>query len=75
MCHRLPKQGMFTQPVLAHAKLKLYVKPGLRELRTLATDAACQLNVLGHDGDALRMDSAEVGVLKEAHEVCLGRLL
>ena len=44
-------------------------------LGTLSTDAAGELDVLGHDGDALGVDGAEVGVLEEANEVGLGRLL
>ena len=44
-------------------------------LRALATDAAGKLDVLWHDGDALGVDGAEVGVLKEVDEVCLGGLL
>ena len=44
-------------------------------LRALATDAAGQLDVLRHDGDALGVDGAKVGVLEEANEVGLGRLL
>ena len=44
-------------------------------LRALATDATRQLDVLGHDGDALGMDGAQVGVLKQADQVGLGRLL
>jgi|UniRef100_A0A804NS01 hypothetical protein len=41
----------------------------------LAPDAARELDVLGHDGDALGVDGAEVGVLEEPHEVGLGGLL
>jgi hypothetical protein len=41
----------------------------------LATNATSELDVLGHDGHALRVDRAEVGVLEEADEVGLGRLL
>ena len=41
----------------------------------LAADAAGQLDVLGHDGDALGVDGAEVGVLEEADEVGLRGLL
>ncbi|KAK4828948.1 LOW QUALITY PROTEIN: hypothetical protein QYF61_001569 [Mycteria americana] len=41
----------------------------------LAADAAGQLDVLGHDGDALGVDGAEVGVLEEPHQVGLARLL
>jgi hypothetical protein len=44
-------------------------------LRALATDAAGQLNVLGHDGDTLGMDGSQVGVLEQADQVGLGRLL
>ena len=40
-----------------------------------AYDPAGELDILRHDGHALGMDRAEVGVLKEADEVGLGRLL
>ena len=41
----------------------------------LATDAAGELDVLGHNGDALGVDRAEVGVLEEANQVRLRCLL
>ncbi len=44
-------------------------------LRALTTDAAGELDVLGHDGDALGVDGAQVGVFEEADEVRLGRFL
>jgi len=44
-------------------------------LSTLSTDAASQLDVLGHDGHTLGMDSAQVGVLEETHQVSLRGLL
>ena len=44
-------------------------------LRTLSTDAASELDVLGHDGDTLGVDGAEVGVLEESDEVRLSGLL
>ncbi|CAH0379471.1 unnamed protein product, partial [Pelagomonas calceolata] len=44
-------------------------------LGALAADAARELDVLGHDRDALRVDRAQVRVLEEAHEVGLGGLL
>ena len=47
----------------------------MANLRALATDAAGQLDVLGHDGDALGVDGAQVGVLKEGDQVRLGGLL
>ena len=44
-------------------------------LAALATDTTSELDVLGHDGDAMGVDGAEVGVLEETDEVGLGRLL
>eukprot|EP00964_Phaeocystis_antarctica_P005499 scaffold3005_cov63-Phaeocystis_antarctica.AAC.3 len=44
-------------------------------LRTFATDAAGELDVLGHDGHALGVDRAQVGVLEDANQVGLGSLL
>ena len=44
-------------------------------LRALATDAAGQLDVLGHDGHTLGVDGGQVGVLEEADQVGLGGLL
>ena len=44
-------------------------------LSTLSTDTASQLDVLGHDGDPLGVDGAQVGVLEETHEVSLTGLL
>ena len=41
----------------------------------LTTDAAGELHVLGHDGDTLGVDGAEVGVLEEADHVSLRGLL
>nr|XP_041569802.1 uncharacterized protein LOC105758485 [Taeniopygia guttata] len=41
----------------------------------LTADAAGQLDVLGHDGDALGVDGAQVGVLEEPHQVGLAGLL
>ena len=46
-----------------------------RRLRALATDAAGQLDVLGHDGHTLGMDGAQVGVLEEGDQVRLRSLL
>jgi len=42
---------------------------GTHYLGSLSTDTACELNVLGHDGDTLGVNSAQVGVFKESHEV------
>ena len=46
-----------------------------RRLGTLATDAAGQLDVLGHDGHTLGVDGSQVGVLEQAHQVGLSSLL
>ena len=40
-----------------------------------STDSPGQLDVLGHDGDTPGMDGAEVGILKQSHEVCFSSLL
>ena len=47
----------------------------VERLGALATDAAGELDVLGHDGHALGVDGAEVGVLEETDEVRLGSFL
>ncbi len=44
-------------------------------LGPLATDATSQLNVLGHDGNTLGVDGAQVCVLKQADQVGLAGLL
>jgi len=48
---------------------------GKQNLSALASDAACQLNVLGHDGHALRVDGTKVGILEESNKVRLTGLL
>ena len=42
---------------------------------TLVTNAASEVNVLGHDRDALGVDGAEVCVFKKTDEERFGRLL
>ena len=49
--------------------------PSESNLRALATDAAGQLDVLGHDGNALGMDGAQIGVLEQSDQVGLRGLL
>ena len=44
-------------------------------LCSLSTDSAGQLNVLGHDGDALGVDGAQVGVFKQTNKVSLASFL
>jgi hypothetical protein len=45
------------------------------ELGTLSSDPSGQLDVLGHDGDPLGVDGAQVGVLEQADQVGHRRLL
>ena len=45
------------------------------ELGTLPADTAGKLDVLGHDGDTLGVDGAQVGVLEETDQVGLAGLL
>ena len=40
-------------------------------LGTFSSDPPGQLDVLGHDGDTLGVDGAQVGVLEQTHEVGL----
>ena len=44
-------------------------------LGTFSTDTASKLDVLGHDGDTLGVDGAQVGVLEQTDEVRLRGLL
>ena len=44
-------------------------------LRALTTNATSKVDVFGHDGDALGMDGAQVGVLEQANQVSLSGLL
>ena len=46
-----------------------------RHLRALTTDAAGKVDVLGHDGDTLGVDGAQVGVLEQTDDVGLSSLL
>lgn len=39
------------------------------ELSALASNAACKLNVLWHDGHTFSMDGTKVGVLEKANKV------
>jgi len=46
-----------------------------RRSSSLPSDSSGELHVLGHDGDSLCVDGAEVGVLEETNEVSLGCFL
>ena len=45
------------------------------DLSSLATDTSSQLDVLGHNGDPLGVNGAQVGVFKESDEVSLASFL
>ena len=57
---------------MVRSKNSLEHKP---DLCTLATDPPGQLDVLGHDGDTLGVDGAQVGVLEQTDQVGLASLL
>jgi len=42
---------------------------------SLTSDSSGELHVLGHDGDSLGVDGAQVGVLEETNHVSLGGFL
>jgi hypothetical protein len=44
-------------------------------LRSLTTETAGELDVLGLNGDTLGVDGAEIGIFEEGHEVSLDGLL
>ena len=46
-----------------------------KRLGAFATDSASELDVLGHDGDSLGVDGAEVGVFEKPDQVGLAGLL
>ena len=55
--------------VLTRMYLCVLLSQKAPNLRTLPTDAACQLDVLGHDRDTLVVNSTPIRVLKENHQV------
>jgi len=44
-------------------------------LDPLAADPPSEFDVLNHDGNTLRMQGAEIGILKETHKIALGCFL
>ena len=60
---------------MAFRKAGFFEKVQKEDLSPLATDSPGQLNILGHDGDPLGVDGAQVGVLKESHKVGLAGFL
>ena len=55
--------------------INLYSNAHSHSLQLLPANAAGKLHVGWHDGDALGVKGAEVGILEEGREVCLGGLL
>jgi len=47
----------------------------ITRLSTFTPDSPSKLNVLGHNGDTLSVDSTQVGVLKETNKVSLSGFL
>ncbi|GAY41410.1 hypothetical protein CUMW_059230, partial [Citrus unshiu] len=41
----------------------------------LASDSPCKLDIFRHDGDPLSVNSTEIGVFKETHQISLGSFL
>ena len=60
---------------MAFKKAGFSVKAVSLYLSSLSTDTASQLDVLGHDGDPLGVDGAQVGVLEQTNQVGLTGLL
>ena len=57
-----------------HTRAELF-PVAAENLSPLAADPPGQLNVLRHDGHALGVDGAKVGVLEQTHQVCFRGLL
>ncbi|KRZ98038.1 hypothetical protein T08_5817 [Trichinella sp. T8] len=51
------------------------IKVTQRSSSTFATNTSSQLDVLRHDGDALSVNSAQVGIFKQANQVSLSCFL
>ncbi len=50
-------------------------KESIKSSGAFTTNSAGELHILGHDGNSLGVDGAEVGVLEEADHVSFGGLL
>ena len=46
-----------------------------KDLRTFSADTASELNILGHDSNALGVDSTQVGILEKTNKVSFGGFL
>ena len=59
----------------SYKRSSVLVERETERLRSLATDAAGELDVLRLDGDSIGVDGGQVGVLEETNKVSLGGLL
>ena len=57
------------------SKLIGFISNKFTSLSTFSTDATSKLDILGHDGDTLGMDGAQVGIFEQAYKVSLAGLL
>ena len=71
----LTRASMWMGGVEKHQIILLWSRLKANGLSSLASDSARKLNVLGHDGHALGMNRAQVGVLEKTNQVRLRRLL
>lgn len=60
---------------MALKRAVMIVSENENSLGALSTDAAGQLDILGHDRHTLGVDGAQVGILEESHQVSLASLL
>ena len=69
------KRYFSLEKVVCPKKGTIWLGKKINFLGTLSTDAAGELDVLGHDGHTLGMDGAQVGVLEKTNKVGLASLL
>ena len=69
------KRYFSLEKVVCPKKGTIWLGKKINFLGTLSTDAAGELDVLGHDGHTLGMDGAQVGVLEKTNKVGLASLM
>ena len=69
------KSGLYTQLMDTKGPISEHTIGQGGNLGALSTDTAGELDILGHDGDTLGVDSAQVRILEKTYEVRLGSLL
>lgn len=75
-CRFISSMLLFLSHVLAFKKAFFDLESvTVGHLGSLASDASGKLDVLGHDGDSLGVDGAQVGVFEESDEVGLAGFL